>query len=463
MTTLNFEITDSPIVYQNRRWFRPTESEIIAALKCGLVAIDTNVLLNLYKYDEKGTSDWFRALKWIGDRLYIPSQCMTEFWRNRAGLALIPEDTLGAEKAIQDGYGKLRSAYEGWVNARNSKLSKTQTDNLKRIEMNVQEIQKDLTEFRDAHQRRFDVDPLKDEVVRGMAALAPAKGKGARVGDRLSVERLKDLEVQGAERFAKSVPPGYMDDEKNPNAKSGKSGSSKFGDWILWREVLDEARRFKGESDREITYAVLVTGDFKEDWWRRYPSDDDSKKSRIPRPELVEEMHTAASCEYIQLDPGQLLHFLQKAEPTLTLDESTVQSAEALSSESASVEWYDGEFMIKARGTVRARARIRRDGTCRVLSGSTALASSPSMPDVYRRQTDELLAGGMLRETPDDGYEFVESVDFSSPSAAASVIQGGSASGNLMWRHETGDSLREIKDRQEPLADDTEEVNDVEQ
>jgi len=81
-----------------------------------------------------------------------------------------------------------------------------------------------------------------------------------------------------------------------------------------------------------------------------------------------------------------------------------------------------------------------------VLKGSTAVlqerASSAKWPQwmsVRRR----LIADGTLVEK-DGFYEFTSSFQFSSPSAAATVIHGGPANGLTSWRNKRGKTLKEI-------------------
>jgi hypothetical protein len=47
--------------------------------------------------------------------------------------------------------------------------------------------------------------------------------------------------------------------------------------------------------------------------------------------------------------------------------------------------------------------------------------------------------------SPKDGFfAFTKDIEFSSPSAAAAVIHGGSANGLIAWRTEDGTSLKEL-------------------
>ena len=85
------------------------------------------------------------------------------------------------------------------------------------------------------------------------------------------------------------------------------------------------------------------------------------------------------------------------------------------------------------------------DGGFVVLAGSTArLGESGTFPAGYRALRDRLIADGAL-SIEAQAYRFIRDVGFSSPSAAAAIVAGRSASGPGEWRTEAGLSYREIK------------------
>lgn len=84
-----------------------------------------------------------------------------------------------------------------------------------------------------------------------------------------------------------------------------------------------------------------------------------------------------------------------------------------------------------------------------VLGGSTAVfearPSAESYPYVVA-QRKQLIADGTLVEK--DGFlMFTKDAEFSSPSAAAAVIHGGSANGLLAWKSKDGKSLKQLDEQ----------------
>ena len=103
-------------------------------------------------------------------------------------------------------------------------------------------------------------------------------------------------------------------------------------------------------------------------------------------------------------------------------------------------------MFVFAPGGASARARETDDGFV-VLSGSTARRSTTAtFPDTYRALREQLLAQGALAATAEDQLLFTQDIVFASPSAAAAIVAGRSASGPGEWRHEpSGQLLKDWK------------------
>jgi hypothetical protein len=95
-----------------------------------------------------------------------------------------------------------------------------------------------------------------------------------------------------------------------------------------------------------------------------------------------------------------------------------------------------------------ARGHRTPDGFV-VLQGSTAVLqerlSAKKWPHVVALR-NKLIADGTLVQK-DAFYRFTRDVEFSSPSAAASVIEGGSANGLMEWRTQDGQFLKELDEQ----------------
>jgi hypothetical protein len=103
-----------------------------------------------------------------------------------------------------------------------------------------------------------------------------------------------------------------------------------------------------------------------------------------------------------------------------------------------------GILFCRIKGA-EGRGRRTPDGFV-VFQGSTAVLevrkSAARWPNVLALR-NQLIADGTL--VPKDGlYHLARDTQFSSPSAAAAVIHGGSANGLITWRTEDGRTLKDL-------------------
>lgn len=94
----------------------------------------------------------------------------------------------------------------------------------------------------------------------------------------------------------------------------------------------------------------------------------------------------------------------------------------------------DHELTLSGPDGVSARGRVDQEGQLVVMAKSRArLAEVESIPGRVSKKRAELIADGLL-EDAGDAYILKTDYTFSSPSMAAAVLLGRSASGNLAWR-----------------------------
>jgi hypothetical protein len=116
---------------------------------------------------------------------------------------------------------------------------------------------------------------------------------------------------------------------------------------------------------------------------------------------------------------------------------------------SSAVSTDDPTFTFSTGGAV-AQGRETDDGFV-VLAGSAArVQMTGTFPAGYRALRESFLADGRLVAGQGaDLYRFATDVAFSSPSAAASIVSGRSASGPIEWKIEgSGQSYRDWRSKQ---------------
>ncbi|MDG4823278.1 PIN-like domain-containing protein [Asanoa sp. WMMD1127] len=238
--------------------------DVDRALTSALIAVDANVLLNLYRYNERTTEDLLTIFDKIGHRLVIPHQAMREFHRNR--LAAIGNPAGAAQDLRNTLDRNQRSASDAL--ARWAKQVALDDQELSRLQDGVGEAFDRLREAVDRgepNRVRADSPAAEDRVLRRLEVLLDG-----RVLSCPSDEA--DLIVEGNRRVEAQVPPGYLDADKGDVNAEGAAG-----DFLVYRQACDEA------TQRGLDL-VIITGDEKEDWWWRHRN-----VAIGPRHEMVKE------------------------------------------------------------------------------------------------------------------------------------------------------------------------------
>ncbi|NEQ35994.1 MAG: hypothetical protein F6K40_06720 [Okeania sp. SIO3I5] len=138
----------------------------------------------------------------------------------------------------------------------------------------------------------------------------------SKVGKPYDDETLEKLYKEGETRFNKLIPPGFEDKKKE--------GNKKYGDFILWKQILDFAK----ENSLPI---IFIIREKKPDWWNK-------KNGEIisPRIELRREFQENVKQQFWMYTPE---NFLKCAKEKFQLDinprsiEETNQIADAESTD----------------------------------------------------------------------------------------------------------------------------------
>ncbi|MGX7761027.1 PIN-like domain-containing protein [Streptomyces angustmyceticus] len=271
----------------------PTDADYGAVLRNGLVALDTNVLLDLYRMNSQVRTDMLTVLHTISERLWVAHQVIIEFWRNRQSEELISyhEKKAGVVKdALRSASDRTNRALDDWVKnvhiGENINIAAPMYEKLDHVRRIFSEIEKMLDE--QAHKDRVPGirDTNTDPVIGHLEDLLDG-----RVGQPYTPERYAEEVNRAKERAERQLPPGYLDFE------SGKKGNEEAaGDYLVWRQLLDEA------SNQEAD-VLFVTRDLKDDWWRKASS----RASRLPRVELVNEFRDATGGRLFMVEPSVLM------------------------------------------------------------------------------------------------------------------------------------------------------------
>ncbi|MGH3224238.1 MAG: PIN-like domain-containing protein [Streptosporangiaceae bacterium] len=259
-----------------------TEADYRHLLTDGLVVPDTNVFLNLYRYNEQTRSDLFKVMTGLGDRLWVPNQVILEFWRNRESVLRDPRDTDKTSAELTAQREEAIGIFRAWANRVG--LPPLRSDQLiSSLNAAFAEVITGVAELADDDASKFARDTSKDPVLAGLEPILDGH-----VGSRMDQADYELALQEAKKRGEKKQPPGYKDAGKQDPAAAA-------GDYLIWTQILREAKR----RERDV---LIVTGDVKEDWWRR-----EHGELRGPRPELVDEMRLSAGARLFMMRPETLL------------------------------------------------------------------------------------------------------------------------------------------------------------
>ena len=247
--------------------------------KC-LFVVDANVLLDLYRYSFETGNELIRVLKHFSDRLWVPHQAALEYQQQRLNVI---SQQLEAYDEMQEFLKRLKNQLKEKLNAIRRHPYINGDKLLALIQKGFAEVERNLDKLKRKHPNLLERDRLGDS----LSTLLNGK-----IGTPYSVERLNEIYKIGKQRYENEVPPGYKD--------SSKDGARKFGDIVLWFQVIDKAK----ETKKSI---ILITNDRKDDWWLRFKGQTIS-----PRPELVDEILSEAGVSFYMYQTDPFMDYAQK-------------------------------------------------------------------------------------------------------------------------------------------------------
>lgn len=297
-------------------FYRPSNEEFTELWNRAMFVIDANVLLNLYRYPSKASQELLGALEKLADRLWLPYHACLEYQRNR--LTVIADQKrkfYDVRNAIEETKSNLSSQINNLqLKKRHSSINID--DFIAGFEELSSKFFENLAKLEEAQKNVSDEDEIRsriDSIFMNKVGTATFDQK-----------ELDELYKIGEIRYAAAMPPGYMDVKKEKSAETesfqygGVCYKRKFGDLILWKQIINYAK------DKGIKHLVLLTDDEKEDWW--WIVDSQGKKKIGPRPELVEEIRRDGDVSsFYMYNSEQFLQFSKQYLQADISDESITQ------------------------------------------------------------------------------------------------------------------------------------------
>jgi len=261
-------------------YFPPTVEEIKTIWKEGILTVDTNVLLDLYRYHQDTRQTLLESLNSFKGRAWLSYQVADEFFRNRNRVIISANEAFNEvenniaeiKKSINEPLNKLKS---------NRIIPNELEEALKsNIMKALVDAEKSFIKIRDDYPDYTKKDPILNSIT---------KLFDANVGLPYESSTLVEVLKEAKRRKDNKIPPGYKD--------SDKEGDRPYGDYIIWRQILDHIKKV-GKP------LILVTSEQKEDWWEKK-----SGKTIGPLYELLKEFYEETNQRFLFYRTDRFLEF----------------------------------------------------------------------------------------------------------------------------------------------------------
>lgn len=208
--------------------------------KEAIIVLDTNILLNLYRYSDDARETITDILKQIRNRLWIPYQVGEEFYKNKEKVM---------NETFQE-YDKLSKNILANLNKAKDEVNKKKDNRLKSkekindiLDNNIKEIEKLLKEEQDEKKTVASEDKIEKFILDIF---------NKNIGVPFETNEYQKIREEGNRRKNNTIPPGYKDKDKEEN-----------GDYYIFYSMMQKAKI-------ESKDIIFVTDDEKEDWFNKY-------------------------------------------------------------------------------------------------------------------------------------------------------------------------------------------------
>lgn len=223
-----------------RSKYHYTQAELKSVSDKALLVFDTNALLDILRLTPDLAKKVLKVIEDNLERVRIPEHVIWEYHRH---IIDIPAEMYAK---TNDAYKKFdKEIFQAPLDVFYNQHKKIRIETREKINnifekaynQTLKELKLLTDYFRDNFQNQTTQlqigDLLSDKILPGFSA-----------------DKKKDIEEEGAKRYAEKIPPGYED------AKT--KDDNQYGDLIIWYEILELAKE-----DNDIFF---ISNDLKEDW-----------------------------------------------------------------------------------------------------------------------------------------------------------------------------------------------------
>lgn len=224
-------------------YFNYTNEEYKRIWKESIIVLDTNIILNFYRYSIDTRNEIFSMLSSISKRLWIPYWVVKEYLKNR--YKVVTENDADYDKLIS----KVTKNIDDCLNEFHLKKS----DNLnckKKVETILDNAKKEAINIlkNEKKSKKDGINNPKEGNVIDKQILELFNNS---YGDDFNAEDYKGIKEEGFRRRDNNIPPGYAGKDKNKDEN---------GDYYIFYSMIQESIATKKD-------VIFITDDVKEDWF----------------------------------------------------------------------------------------------------------------------------------------------------------------------------------------------------
>jgi len=313
------------------------ENEEKSLFNNALIIFDTSSLLDFYYYSSKTQNEIFETVfKKIENRMWLPYQVFYEFQKNRDKVMMKPIETyqslLSKNKDNKDSghFDEMHSIIKKFKTEQianvkghlKTLVEKTHKDDKhpffedkyfdhleKRINLLDEYLSKTDDEFKN-FKKLLEKDIKKKikqiEKIKSSDSVYDSFKENFAIGEEWNYDELLAITKEGEFRYRNEIPPGFEDFDE-------KSGFQKYGDLILWKQLL----KYANVNGKPV---IFVTNDNKKDWWYF----DGNINTKSPRHELISEFSSNNEQKFWMYNSNDFLYKIKKI-LDLEIEDSSIE------------------------------------------------------------------------------------------------------------------------------------------
>lgn len=228
-------------------FYRPDDATLRSAYANGVVVLDTNVLLDLYRLSPTARNSLMNVVEGLNANIFVPHQVASEFHRGRArAVAERLEEIENSRSQLEEVSNKAKGAIRHIATRAYGSVTHA-GESIDAVTAGF----KVAFNFVERAAAEYDLEPDsmigRTEAIYDRLSLALA----GRVGPAPDPSQIAIDETEGRRRGDANEPPGYKDRNKDDNP---------YGDYLWWAEIL---RYMAG---RKAPLIVVSNDRAKGDW-----------------------------------------------------------------------------------------------------------------------------------------------------------------------------------------------------